>query len=235
MSLQAILDRIQADGEAQVQEIELETRAQVGEILAAARMEAHQIEADARAAATAPASRERARILHHARLEALQVVGNVREDLVDSTLAQTRQRLAAIRSTAYYMEVLEKLTREALAELTTPGRKSKVWLLADPRDEKLLEPILAELDLDLLVSYELNSWGGLVAKSEDGRVVAINTLETRLERAASFLRGYLAALFEEGENQLSPSPLSQREKESGNNFPVFSTSGGEPEDALREV
>jgi len=235
MSLETILERIHADGEAQVQEIERETRAQVGEILADARMEAHQIEADARTAATAPAARERARILHHARLEALQVVGNVREDLVDSALVQTRERLAAIRSNSSYKEVLEDLTREALAELTTSGRESSVFLLADPRDKKMLESILAEMDLDMRVRFELKSWGGLVAKSEDGRVVAVNTLETRLERAAIFLRGFLAALFEEGEGLLSSSLLSQRESGADDdNVLVFSNSGGSPEEVLRE-
>jgi len=235
MSLETILERIHADGEAQVQEIERETRAQVGEILADARMEAHQIEADARTAATAPAARERARILHHARLEALQVVGNVREDLVDSALVQTRERLAAIRSNSSYKEVLEDLTREALAELTTSGRESSVFLLADPRDKKMLESILAEMDLDMQVRFELKSWGGLVAKSEDGRVVAVNTLETRLERAAIFLRGFLAALFEEGEGLLSSSLLSQRESGADDdNVLVFSNSGGSPEEVLRE-
>jgi len=235
MSLQTILERIHADGEAQVQEIERETRAKVGEVLADARMEANQIEADARTAATAPAARERARILHHARLEALQVVGNVREDLVDSALVQTRERLAAIRSNSSYKEVLADLTREALAELTESGRESSVCLLADPRDKKTLGPILAEMDLGMRVKFELTCWGGLVAKSEDDRVVAVNTLETRLERAAVFLRGYLAALFEEGEGLLLSSLLSQ--KESGaddNNALVFSNSGGSPEDVLRE-
>ena len=197
MSLQAILEKIHASGEAQVQEIERDTQSQVGEVLARAQMEAHQIEEDACAAATAPADRERARILHRARLEALRVVGNVREELVDAAVTQTRERLAAIRSNSSYIEVLRELTQEALTELTSPGREKKDWLVADPRDKKMLENILAEMDLELQVSYELNSWGGLVAKSEDGRVVAINTLETRLERAATFLRGYLAALFEE--------------------------------------
>jgi len=197
MSLQAILERIHVAGEAQVQEIERETQAQVGEILAQARMEADQIEVDTRTVTTAPAARERARILHHARLEALRVVGDVREELVDSALSQTRERLATMRTDPTYVEVLDNLTREALDKLITPGQESKAWLVADPRDKEGLENILSEMDLNLHVSYELNSWGGLIAKSEDGRVVAVNTLETRLERAAGFLRGHLAALFEE--------------------------------------
>ena len=197
MSLQAILDTIHAAGEAQVEEIERETQAQEGEILAHARMEAHQIEGEALAASSAPAARERARIIHHARLEALRLVGNLREELVDAALAQTREQLATVRTNIRYTEVLRQLTLEALTELTAPEREEKAMLVADARDQAILENILVDLDLDLHVNYELTCWGGLVAKSEDGRVVAINTLETRLERAMPFLRGYLAAFFEE--------------------------------------
>lgn len=197
MSLQAILEKIHAAGKAQVQEIERETQAQVGAILARARMEAHQIEEDARTTSSAPAARERARIVHHARLEVLRLVGNVREELVDAALTQTRERLAAIRVNASYADVLRQLTREALAELTAPRREEKALLVADPRDRTILEDILAGTNLDLHVSYDLTCWGGLIAKSEDGRVVVINTLEARLERATTFLRGHLAALFEE--------------------------------------
>lgn len=196
MSLQAILEQILATGDAQVQEIERETQAQVGEILAHARMEADRIEEDARDTSSAPAARERARIIHHARLEALRLIGSVQEDLVDSALTQTRERLAAIRSKPSYPDVLRQLTHEALDELTAPGREEKPVLVADTRDQPLLENNLDDLTLDLHVSYDLTCWGGLIAKSEDGRVVAINTLEARLERAMPFLRGYLAGLFE---------------------------------------
>jgi vacuolar-type H+-ATPase subunit E/Vma4 len=92
---------------------------------------------------------------------------------------------------------MRQLTREALAELTAPVREEKPVLVADTRDQLLLENNLDDLTLDLHVSYDLTCWGGLIAKSEDGRVVAINTLEVRLERAMPFLRGYLAGLFEE--------------------------------------
>jgi vacuolar-type H+-ATPase subunit E/Vma4 len=61
----------------------------------------------------------------------------------------------------------------------------------------LLEGLLLDLWLELPISYELNCWGGLIVKSEDGRVVVINSLETRLERAIPFLGHYLSALFDE--------------------------------------
>jgi vacuolar-type H+-ATPase subunit E/Vma4 len=91
--------------------------------------------------------------------------------------------------------VLRRLTQEAVAELASGGTE-KIELVADPRDETLLQNINQELNLDLPVSHELNCWGGLVAKSEDGRVVVVNTFESRLERATVYLRHHLASLFE---------------------------------------
>jgi vacuolar-type H+-ATPase subunit E/Vma4 len=52
------------------------------------------------------------------------------------------------------------------------------------------------MGLELLVSYELNCQGGLVARSADSRVVAINTLDSRLERAIPYLRRVVTTLFE---------------------------------------
>jgi V/A-type H+-transporting ATPase subunit E len=196
MGLQDILEKIRESGNTQVQEIEKSTQSQVNEILAQARMEARQIEEDSRAIASAPAIAERARILHRARLESLRIVGGVREDLVDTAITRTRERLASLPADPSYPEVLRALTEEALNKLDS-GETGKAQLLADPRDKALLKNILDNLKLDLPVSYELSCWGGLIAKSEDGRVVVINTLESRLERATAFLRRHLAALFEE--------------------------------------
>ena len=196
MSLQSILARIRASGDAQVAEIERNARSRLGAIFAQAKMEARQVEEDASEAASIPAIAERARILHRARLESLRIVGDVREDLVDTAIARTGERLAAIRTDPSYPDVFRILLREALAELASGGT-DKVQLVADPRDKALLEKILAESKLDLSVSYELNCWGGLIAKSADGRVVVINTFESRLERATAFLRHHLVALFED--------------------------------------
>ena len=194
MGLLAILEKIRAAGEAQVEGIEKDTSARVNEILAQVRLDAQQIDEDACASASAPAVAERTRILHRARLESLRIVGDVRETLVDTAITRASERLTAIRADPCYMEVLRTLTKEALTELAADG---DARLLADPRDEKMLTNILNELKLDLPVSYELNCWGGLIAKSSDGRVVVINTFEARMERARTFLRHHLAALFEE--------------------------------------
>lgn len=197
MSLQVILDQIQAAGDVQVREIEEQATRRAGEILAQAYIEAEQIEADAREEAGTPGNAERARILHRARLDALRILGEVREDLVDTAIARTRERLASLRSDPSYPEVMRQLTEEALAGLAASEGTAQPQVQADLRDRELLQKILTGLKLDVPIRYELNTWGGLIASSADGRVVVINTLEARLEHAMPFLRRHLAAYFEE--------------------------------------
>lgn len=197
MSLHAILEAILDSGAQQVAEIEAGAYKQTHEILANARMEASHIEQDACTKARSPAFRERARILHRARMEALKIFGNTREELVDRALDQIRGRLAGMRTDRLYPAILHFLTVEALAELERSDiEMGKAVLEADRRDRLAMESILRTMGLKIPVNYTLTCWGGLTARSEDSRVLVINTLETRLERAAPYLRRYLAARFE---------------------------------------
>jgi V/A-type H+-transporting ATPase subunit E len=209
MGLEIILETIRASGAAQIQEIDSATQAQVNEILAQARMEAHQIEEDSCQLASAPAAAERARILHRARLEALRIVGDVRENLVDTTIHRARERLMSIRNDVCYPTVLHMLTQEALTELAL-GESGTAEVLADPRDETLMKKLIDELQWNLRVNYALSCWGGLIAKSADGRVVVIDTFESRLERAAAFLRRHLASWFEVEQIQTGPKGFARK-------------------------
>lgn len=198
MSLEAILETIRSSGLEQAQEINARAQIQAGKILAEARQEAQRIKAEACAEAAAPAVRERERILQQAHLEVLRIIGDARETLVDEAIEQARERLVNIREDKRYPAVLHRLTLDALSDLALSAEEtSKVRLEADPRDRERLEKNLQKIDLNLQRSYDLQCAGGLAAKSEDGRVAVINTLEARLERGQPYLRRYLAALFEE--------------------------------------
>ena len=200
MSLEAILAAIAAAGDSQVAEIEQAAQRAAAGVLASARADAEKARLAAGDRAAAPAYREHARILHRARLTYLRSVGDAREAAVDSVLERARNRLALVRADAGYPAILRRLAEEALdalrSSLEDPGH---AHLEIDPRDEPLMAQMLHDLDLEIPVELGLDCWGGLVAHSEDGRIVVINTLESRLQRAMPFLRRYLAALFEQGE------------------------------------
>lgn len=202
MSLEAILAEIEASGEAEVVSLRAEAEARARQVLAGAEREASARREAARRTALLPVPGERARLLHHAKLEALRAVGEVRDRLVETALAETRRRLASLRADPDYPLILRRLTEEAIRvfgdEALGTG-DSPSWLEAAPRDEALLRRILYALGLDVAVKPSLDGWGGLVARSGDGRIVATNTLEARLERATPFLRRDLAAFFEKQE------------------------------------
>ncbi|MGD2253834.1 MAG: V-type ATP synthase subunit E [Anaerolineales bacterium] len=196
MSIQSILDAIDASGEARVKELEKQTQVEVREILAAAEEESQQLQEAEQESTVAPAIARRARILHNARLEALQIVGSLREDLVDAALNQARGHLSGLRTDNAYPAVLQRLRTEALDQIRpSMVEDAQAKLKADPRDKKLIEGGQSGKDQNLDASYDLECWGGLIATSEDGRVVAINTLEARLKQATPYLRRYLGAMF----------------------------------------
>ncbi len=197
MGLSSILEAIIASGEAQVQQIEADTSIKARQILAETSLEVQETQENVRKKTASPAYHEKARILHRAHLEALRISGNAREGLIDSAIDQARGRLASLRGDASYPLVLRRLTQEALEKLE--DSLEDTWdaqLTADPRDMPILENFFCELGLELHINYELNTWGGLIVTSEDGKLVIINTLEKRLERAMPVLRRHLASLFE---------------------------------------
>lgn len=197
MSLSVILEAIRATGKAQVEHIESDCALQIQELLQQADLEVENSRQQALETALAPSYGERARIIHQTRQRALHALGNVRESIVDAALDQTKGHLAGMRTDASYPKVLRRLAEEAITELQeTLSQPSGYQLEADQRDRILLEKILAEKEITVNVSYTLDVWGGVIARNLDNRVVVINTLEARLERASPFLRRYLAAFFE---------------------------------------
>lgn len=222
MGLHGILEAIRGAGETSVSEIESRAYAQANQILANARLEAERLKEQSCAAALEPVSQERARLVHRARLEAMQTIGGARKELVDAALEQVRGRLASLRTDACYPQVMHQLLLEAFAELDVPEQGAStaqpfkaICLEADPADRLLLEGLLGSLELGLPVSYPLRCWGGLVAKSEDGRIVVINTLEARFERAVPYLRRYLAAYFEEERSESADRRADQQRSPNG--------------------
>ena len=210
MSLEAILAAIEASGEAERARWRVEAEQRAQHIRDEAERRAAIVREEARRAAIQPAAGERARRLYQARQEALHRVGETRARLVEAVLAETHQRLAHLRADPDYPSILRRLLEEAVSALgeeeqgirgcqafSDEARNNGQALLeADPRDEALLRRLLDERSLGLPMALSLDGWGGVVIRSGDRRIVVINTLEARLERATPFLRRELSTVFE---------------------------------------
>lgn len=202
MSLEAILSAIETSGDAEVARLRAETEARVRQILAEAQETAAGRREAARREALRPAAAECARRLYRAKLEALRTVGQVRDGLVQTVLAEAHTQLAGLRAAPAYPLILRRLTEEAWQALGGDRAEASLCRLdIDPRDKALVQRILSDLRLALEIRPSLNCWGGLVAHSSDGRIVASNTLDARLERATPYLRRTLATFFEKEARQ----------------------------------
>ncbi len=202
MSLETILNTISVSGEAELKQLRIDTEARIQEILDESEQQATARFEEARQNVLRPVSGECARRLHQAKLEALQIVGAARDEIVSTALARTRRQLIELRHEPEYSNVLRHIIVEAIGALgeeelngSTSDHHDRPEVEVDLRDEPVLRDILHELDIDLTVSTTLNSWGGVILRSCDGRVVANNTLESRLERITPYLRQELAAFF----------------------------------------
>jgi vacuolar-type H+-ATPase subunit E/Vma4 len=197
MSLDSILLAIEQDSTEQVHQIEMLAQEKINLLRKEAQAQAEQVRGQAFQESVRPAYRERARLLHQAHLDALQVLDDARRQLLEAALREARGQLAEARASPDYPKMLRFLVEQALQALRSSLEVGEnPCLLADPRDKALLESLLSSMDDPPDVEYSLDCWGGVVAKSQDGRVVVENPLEVRLERAWPELSSALAGSIE---------------------------------------
>lgn len=198
MTAQAILKAIEASGEAALAQLRAEAEERVRDILTEAETAALTRKESARRATLLPLAGERARLLHQANAEALRLVGLARQQLVEAVLTETRSHLARLRTASGYACLLRNLVVEAMTALGAEEVAAHPPILeADARDAPLLHEILDQLHLEWSISSTLESWGGVIVLSSDGRISVTNTLEARLERALPLLRRDLGALLDD--------------------------------------
>jgi vacuolar-type H+-ATPase subunit E/Vma4 len=156
-------------------------------IIDGAEEEARRIKEKHRAEAAEKLRREQERLFSAAKLDKQRKFALARETWLNQTLATARGQLANLRTTGNYAGGLERLTREALAEI---GSAVKVEI--DSRDEELMRRIMLTLGIEAEIVPTLRTLGGLRAMSLDGRISVDNTVEVRLEKAWGELRQRLA-------------------------------------------
>ena len=147
--------------------------------------------------------RERARVRYEARVGAGRRRTLAWDESYQATLEASRVALSTVRDRLDYPEILRCLIMESLGELDAPP-----VMLVDPIDEVLARVALValrehptgdHLPLPERVGATLSTWGGLEARTRDGQITVLNTLESRLERAEPSLRSLVAGIWSASE------------------------------------
>jgi V/A-type H+-transporting ATPase subunit E len=196
MSLQRLVEHIRALGEEEISSLQAEKEGQAKEILSQARADAELIREQRLSKVTLKAQKERAQALNQAQIKALRIEDQARQQLIDEILIQARQSLSKLRQADAYPKILTALVRESLNELGASVEEGEgILLRADKRDQEFIAQALIELDAPVEPHYDLEVWGGVIATTDDGRILVDNTLATRFQRLRPLVKQSLSRKF----------------------------------------
>ncbi|MDI3280172.1 MAG: V-type ATP synthase subunit E [Bacillota bacterium] len=189
MPLEEMLRALEFEGVAECERIVAQGRARADKILEEAKAEADR-QREERLAKTALALQlEQSKILKAARFAVKKEIIKAKEAAIEEVFRVAAQRLGSLRQSPRYKQIFERLTREALEGMT-----GQVRVRVDPQDADLAREVLTALGVDFTLEADGQYAGGLEVYAEDGRVWAINTIESRLEKARQSLKAEIADL-----------------------------------------
>jgi len=188
MALDDILAAIRDETEQQIEVLGAEAQARVATILDRARAESADVETRETHARDRLAQRDADRTINQARLVVDRRLRETRENIYREANQATAARLAALRDSSDYPDLLGRLLDESRAALP---RGTTVRI--DAADAAVMEQLLRQRGAASSVVADLQTMGGLELDTGDGRRVA-NTLETRLARAEPQLRSLAGSM-----------------------------------------
>lgn len=197
MELDAIFNGIRKAGHRQIEQIKREAERQSSEILAKTQKDAdvqkRRILEDGRARL----NREQALIDQQAVIQSLQIHADARQTLIESVLKNAAGKFSGIRSRKDYEQILTCLVDETVQSiLPSLINRQKIIMHFDPRDKKIAARIIKKYEKSMIVQYDIESAGGCTAETDDGLVSALNTIESRFENAAPYIKQNLSLFFE---------------------------------------
>lgn len=197
MELEAILDGIRKAGKQQIALIGQEADRQSSEIVSKAQSDAEIQERRILTDGKTRLNREQALIEQQALIQALQIHADARQNLIEEVMVKVQDRMPELRDSKHYAKILAKLVDEALKSIEPSTKKGqKIIVHIDPRDKGIAEKVTADFDKPVTVQYDIQCSGGCNAETEDGKVLAMNTLDSRLEHSLPYIKQKLSIFFE---------------------------------------
>jgi V/A-type H+/Na+-transporting ATPase subunit E len=183
MGLDDMLTSSQSQTESQASQIISDAKAQSDSIIADAKKRAESIILQTAQQSQKDVEEERMRVLASARLESNRRLLEARDEVLKGYEDQASKYLSEFASSPDYKDFFIRMTIDGVSKI---GDKAVVQI--NPRDKQLLkDPKLKQLKVQ--VSPEpLNSLGGVVVYSEDGKRRVDNTIESIFDERKDELR-----------------------------------------------
>jgi V/A-type H+-transporting ATPase subunit E len=195
-----ITSRIEEDSEHEAQEILRNAQAKADEILAQAKIQAKSVEDEIIQKGRHDAELIKQRIIANAKLQAKKHGLDVKEEIIQHAFDEAEKRLTKITSSKEYPDILKNIIAEGVESIGVED----VEVVVREEDIKLvnnafLKELRKKLGVNITLSKDsIESLGGAIIRTMDGKIVVNNTFETRMRRMRDELRSKVAKiLFEE--------------------------------------
>lgn len=189
MALEDIFRALEEQADRDVEATLAEARAHAEAIREEAAREAAEVRDNKIAEAERAARSRSSQSLNSVRLEARKTLAAVKERAVHDVFDRVLEEFGNVRSRSDYPQIFRSLVAEALE-----GVDGEFELLVDPVDEQLAHEVLREHGLSAQVKTEINTAGGVVVVTENGRVMRRNTLEARLDKLRGLAQAEVAEI-----------------------------------------
>jgi V/A-type H+/Na+-transporting ATPase subunit E len=184
MSYENLIASVEVNAEEISKDMVEKANREAGEIRRDAHVKAERIRKMHRENASKAAESERNKLVSSANEEAKMRIMKAKDAIFQKAFVEAERNLSSVRSLPQYGDTFKEMVREAMREL----EGETVVLHIDPRDEQLCRKTVQELQIQGDIVTDLDSAGGLVASTADGRYIILNTIESRLERAREILK-----------------------------------------------
>lgn len=181
MAIEDIFRALEEQADAECDEITRAAEGQAEAILAEAKLEADRIKAQRLKTADDVVQRKAGKVVNAAKLDNKKELAAVRERAVQQVFDETAAKLSALRSTKGYESVFKALVEEALA-----GVEGDCAIQVDKADAALAEKVAKDLDVSCTIDPSLETSGGVIIATANGRILRRNTFESRLAKSQEF-------------------------------------------------
>jgi V/A-type H+-transporting ATPase subunit E len=183
MESQGLLETLAKEAQEERQTLLAQARAEAQEIIEKADREASEARESRLAAARSEVASERLRVLGGANLKGADLLLQTKEVLLAKAFQDAGAELERRMQGKEGEKILYKLIEEALPDLG-----DRFALEVSLEDVSVAQAFVKEKGLQAEVRANAEIRHGARLSSEDGRLVILNTFDSRLERASALLR-----------------------------------------------
>ncbi|MBN2404463.1 MAG: V-type ATP synthase subunit E [Coriobacteriia bacterium] len=181
MAIEDIFKALDEQADAECSELVRAAEGQAAAVLAEANAQADRVREQRLQGARELVGQRTGKTINAAKLDNKKHLAAVRESVVKQVFEDAAVRLGALRATEEYESVFRALAEEALA-----GVEGECTMHVDPADAGLAEKAAKELNASCTIDPSLQTSGGVVVSTENGRILRSNTFETRLAKSHEF-------------------------------------------------